>query len=282
MSHRELSAEKRTQQEQLVEYLNQDLDPYDYGWLIPDWDETKEADFEALNDDERKRFTTWLKKKRDTGYKEFFDDPDAPSYLYFSGAEVVPADEWFVHFTHASPFFAFKHGATAESLALTRHRHDKHRMGRAVSCPQNPANSIFETAYGFALHAKDAARHTRSYAKKYGQNAVLFKHAHAVSAYHTGDDEHQVIFPICSEYDGVPIYDVAGECLVPLKSGERQFDNLKDVIAWFDSHRVKTAFHGISRPPQAMTRERYWAPEIAAPKALSGTLFRHVDAGLRR
>lgn len=262
---------KRELQESLVDYLNTGLDPYDFGWLISTWDESKENDFEALTDSEQSQFRNWVLEQIESGDPAIHNDPYAPAYLYFSNAETLRAGEWFVHFTQSSPFFSFEHGATAERLQLTRHYPDSSRMGKKVKCPQDPRDGIFSTAYGFAFHASDAMRHTSHYAKKYGRNAVLFKHAHAVSAHHAGDQEHQVIFPICDEYDVVPIYDVVSECLVPLKSGERTFDSLKDIIAWFDGHRVTAQFDGLTS--SSSPGRGYWAPGVSTHERLTRNLF---------
>jgi len=43
--------------------------------------------------------------------------------------------------------------------------------------------------------------------RKYGKGFVLFRSDAAIEVFHTGDDEHQAVFPICSEYDVSVGYD---------------------------------------------------------------------------
>jgi hypothetical protein len=94
----------------------------------------------------------------------------------------------------------------------------------------------WSVVYGFAFNAD--ARNVLSWSnrEKYGKNAVLFQSDGAVEAWHYGDEERQVIFPLCSEYNVIPLYaPEPGNVTVGEVDDEdeatNRYDSIQDVIA---------------------------------------------------
>ncbi len=139
----------------------------------------------------------------------FNEDPfGSPPYLTLNDAKKLPESQWLVHFTDASVFKAFDRGATLEGLHLSTWR----RAKTFVQCPKNldwESLGIYDVVFGFAYRAEEftgqrgmaklAARQ-----KIYGDTTLLFQSDCAVEAYHSGDEEWQAVFPLCSERNLVP------------------------------------------------------------------------------
>jgi GNAT superfamily N-acetyltransferase len=180
----------------LKDYLNQEIDYYDYAWMIDDWSEGKlENDYEALSDEEQKEFRKYVAESDEIDRLDL--DTNAPAYRFFEEAEVLPEGSWLIHFTNKS-FGSFKYGAVLETLALSTHF-----SKREASCSSNLSDEIgiHEVVWAFAMDATDHFRHLKDACSQYGRNFLLFKTDCAVKAYHQTDNQWQCIFPICSEYD---------------------------------------------------------------------------------
>lgn len=253
-------------QRQLIDYLNQDVDPYDFQYLMSDWNPTRADELDnqvdLLAEEELAQFTKWLRSPE--GQKQLNREltADSPSYLFFSNARAVPKGHWLMHFTRETPFNSFKYGAFGHELGLTTHFRDRKR--NVAKCPENAWGDLglFETVYGFAFDVTNLQRLQRHIGPhKYGLNAVLFQHNHAVVAHHYGDAEDQVIFPLCGEYNAVPIYNVEPQGLggtVSTDDGERQFDSWQDIAKWAApaKRRKIKRLAGLAQPSSR------WAPGV--------------------
>jgi len=241
-------------QKWLYDYLRQDLDPYDFGGFIADYHnsfllegkdvpvdlcyrdgEVKSID--ALSPERYKQFVEWLKDNCIPG-QWMDDDPyNAPAYLFLEARSMLPDETWLIHFTNESPFRSFDRGATLSGLHLSTW--NKHK--EIASCPDNLSDAgISETVFGFAF---EVFRSVLWHGKKYGRNAVLFQCDCAVSAFHYGDEEYQALFPLCSEYRAIPIYDVHGEFLVQTRLGrknesETHFNSIEALIQYADARQA--------------------------------------------
>lgn len=256
---------RKDAQQDLIDYLNQEVDPYDFQYLMADWNPERAEELDnvvdALTETELKQFTQWLRAPAQQELIMREAGPEAPSYLFFTGARPVPKGSWFIHFTRETPFRAFEYGAPGEALGLTVHFRDRKR--NAADCDVNMSGELgpHGTIYGFAFDLKD--RDWRIGPRKYGQNAVIFQHDYAVTAHHSGDEENQVIFPICGEYNVVPVYDVSsatGGGLVPTNDGDVDFDSWQDIVAWVEQQsqgqRRKSGLGSLHAV------RRYWAPGV--------------------
>lgn len=141
---------------------------------------------------------------------------------------MLPDGTWLIHFTNESPFRAFDRGSSIEGLHLSTWRKIKQR----ADCTNNLSSDAFaEVVFGFAFEADIS--NVRWYGKKYGRNAVLFQCDCAVSVTHYGDQEDQVIFPICSEYRVIPIYGALEEPFVQTRLGrEMRFDSIEALVSY--------------------------------------------------
>lgn len=238
-------------QEYLFSYLTPPggLDPYDFNRYLREWAESpwtkggfdlpEEVVVSDLKKDQVEDFKRWLidhDKAADwLGSGDVFY---APAYLFFSEVEKMPKGTWGIHFTN-EPFKAFDRGATLEGLALSSWKKEKAK----AQCPKNLSDDLgtFEYVFGFAF---DATGHDVLSAgrKKYGKNAVLFQTDAGVLVYHSGDEEYQLIFPICSEYNVIPLFLGSGKIVIPTQDDkeEVEFDSLEEVLEYVqDEKRVR-------------------------------------------
>jgi len=237
-------------QKQLVDYLNQTVDPYDFGGLINDWRNSGDVDLtesfnqegddlqvEDLSEGQLTRFTKWLKEYVDKHPEEVFDmGAEAPSYFHFRNAKALPSKSWLIHYTSQSPFTSFKHGRPGNQLGLTTWF--RNRLELTAKCPENASGELglYETLYGFSFDLSDT-RHFGNERRKYGQNAVIFQHDYAIKAYHVGDNEYQCIFPLCGEYNAIPIYGItmAGGGWVTVDNNDIEFESNEALLQWAES-----------------------------------------------
>jgi hypothetical protein len=267
--------------EELAGYLNIEVDPYDFGWLLTDWNPALEdVQVDELSDEDRAAFTAWLREPRYTRGSVHGSPVDeamrgdplgVPSYLYFRDARPLGEGAWCVHFT-ARAFSTFKQGATIEMLGLSTHYQEKAQ----VSCERNLDEEIglFERVYGFAFSVDQLTRagHIRQARKKYGFSAILFQTDAGVSAYHVSDDEQQVVFPLCSEWNEHEITFENGSSEVWLtRPGEDDlpFKSLEAVTAYLEAEaaaprrRANPAYRALP-----LAEVRRWRP-VAARQGVS-------------
>jgi hypothetical protein len=227
-------------QKYLYEYLKIEIDPYDMPHeFLEQW--AREVGLDVGDDDhadsltpkQLKDYEAWL-IKHDKGIMLVQDDPaNAPAYLTLKWPELMPRGTWAIHFTSGESFESFSQGATIPRLALSTWWKDKEQ----ARCPENISDKLgtYEYVYIFAFDALDRAVISRG--SKYGKNAVLFKTDAAVKAYHSGDEEYQLIIPACSEYNVIPIRGIADGISCAFGDSEEEglsFDTIKDLIDYVE------------------------------------------------
>jgi hypothetical protein len=235
----------RKVQKHLFDYLSIDLDPYDFPhYFLEQWGE--EAGVEIGEDDHADSLTKeqlaayeqWLRDKEKAIEWVEKDPFGSAPYLTFRWAERMPTGTWGIHFTK-DIFDTFEKGAELYGLHLSTWAKEK----KIADCKTNldPDNSPYSTIWGFAFQAVGApggwSRNIISYGKsRYGQNAVLFQTDGAVRVYHDGDEEYQLIFPLCSEYNIVPLADPeSGSVGCTLRNGEEvQFPSIQALIEYLE------------------------------------------------
>lgn len=245
-----------------IKYLNGGVDPYDFAHLLDEffeeegvevpesYDETSPFDFlETPEFGELKdHFTGWLQKhiSEDGSHS----DATMPTYLFMSGASLVPRQTWLIHFSNDADEIArdgFKYGAEDFSaIGLTTHFTDEVRK----SGP----------GWNFAFKADDR-RGVRGGIGKYGKQAVLFQSA-GVDAYHEGDNEQQVVFWGPTVKERFLLQNDGGDWVVKHPSTDKELvrsENIFDVIGW-----VK-AYHGQYR--KVITNAQVAKPIQPTPKA---------------
>lgn len=235
----------------LVSYLHQgdSPDPYDFAFLTQEWardqDIEVEDDLHAWSEKDVERFGRWLRSREGRaaiGEAAFSDPLGVPAYVHFSDVEHVDPNAWLMHFTNSSPFHSFDRGATLENLALTKLNRGKHVSAK---CPDNlmsDKTGPFEVVFAFAFEVTPRF-FFRQASRKYGSNAVLFQCDSAVVAFHHGDQEKQVIFPVCSERDAVAVYDVNGKGggTIAVDGQEVEVDTFEDLVEIVEAKQVGRA-----------------------------------------
>lgn len=222
------------------DYLKTEIDPYDFGRFIPEWaedtgvrlkdvDELTPSDLKPVK---LKKFHDWLVANEKGIEWVGTGDVYAPAYLYFNEVSKMETGSWGIHFTEADPFGVFDRGTTLDGLALSSYKNTKDK----VDCSKNLTDRIgtAEVVFGFSFTADQ--RNVLSVGRKYGQNAVLFQTDGAVRAWHIGDEEYQMIFPLCSEYNVIPMFDPRpGDIRIETEDGgEMTFKSLDEVIAYVE------------------------------------------------
>lgn len=239
-------------QDWLFDYLTPDegLDPYDFREGIVDWMEAdprarKDKDGRNIDDEtgvedlskaQFKRFKKWLIDNRKGEDWVASGDIMAPAYLFFTDVKKLPTGTWCLHFTRANAFDVFEKGTTLDGLALSTWKREK----AVVDCEKNLGEDIgsAEVVFGFAFTAD--TRDVLARGSKYGMNAVLFQIDGGVRAWHIGDEENQVIFPLCSEYNVIPMADPRpGDIRIETEGGEEMvFGSIQDVIKYVEGREV--------------------------------------------
>lgn len=212
----------------LANYLNQDLDPWDFEWLRDLYVESEGLDPGTSFDEivEMPDFVKFAKRKIASGQMQ----PDVydPAYLLFEGAEVMPPGQWYAHFS-PEEFSRFDRGITLDALSLSTYVKKK----AMVDCKTNlrpDEVGLFEIVWGFAIGVgspsddNDAIQTARSY----GRHFILFQTDFAVMAYHSGDNQWQIIFPLCTEYN-VHVGNRSGGGWF-LQDRDPEFERFSDVV----------------------------------------------------
>lgn len=223
----------------LVRYLNTSApNPLDFGgYVIKGWGEsagialsekTKPEDLDVAS---LQRFGRWLQTKEAADLIRkvpWHRRRDIPNYVFMTDAVRLPKGSWLIHFTDRSPFTSFKRGASLKTPLWATGIGNP--TAPEVSCPnnlargRNPENVVF--SFALPLAGAPFRQHL------YGDNAVLFRSDLAVECLHVLDRERQVIFPNCSEYDAIPIFDTNeyGGGTVRFGEEERVFDTAEDIV----------------------------------------------------
>jgi hypothetical protein len=256
----------------MVKYLNtKEPDPFDFRFLLPDWvddEDVQGVDEDAAVEDLKpkllRQFAAWL--KGDDGEhairKAMQNEPEmVPDYIVMRDARRLPAGSWCLHYTGRNPFSSFKYGARL-GAPLWYTGTDNPSAARAA-CPDNLSErgGIFDVVFGFAFPVTSDIHSFYAY----GQNAVLFRSDLAIRCYHEMDEETQVVFPICSEYDAIPIYhsNSRGGGTVVTVDGEREFDTVDEIIEAFDGGKIKREGRALGT-----TRKGRWHPLVALPRGM--------------
>lgn len=230
-------------QDWLHDYLDVEIDPYDFSSYLEEWVEAEgvrgvRVSFDTSPGDlkpaQLKKFEKWLIDN--SKGEEWVSEGDiyAPAYLYFNEIEKLPPGSWGIHFTKSRSFDAFEKGTTIEGMGLSVYKKQKD----VVDCGKNlnlgnDGVGPSEIVFGFAFPALQR-NVLHMGLDKYGQNAVLFQTDGAVRAWHVGDEEYQMIFPLCSEYNVIPLVEPRpGDIQIETEGGEAAaFKTLEDVIAY--------------------------------------------------
>lgn len=226
-----------------IKYLNGGVDPYDFTHLLAEFfedegiktpegfdeDEPYEfldtPEFEAMKD----QFTGWLHKRVMEDGSHF--DATMPTYLFMSGAKLVPRQTWLIHFSDNASDIAtngFRFGAEDfTALGLTTHFGDKVRK-------KGPG-------WNFAFKANDR-RGVIGGIKKYGKEAVVFQSG-GVEAFHDGDNESQVVFWGPNVKERFYIHSDGGEWQVKNPATDRILatGKLMDMIGWIQQNHAQYA-----------------------------------------
>lgn len=231
----------------LYDYLKTDVDPYDFQFMVSEWveehpDEAAAGEYDLgtmyddLTPDEQTNFTEWLKDKLPSLERE--DALSVPAYVALHAQRKLPAGTWLVHFTNEpGGFDEFDRGTTIDGMHLSKWVSQK----TFADCKVNLSTDggIGDVVFGFAFEADSVPQHhVRAYARKYGENIVLFQCDCAVLAYHDGDQEYQAIFPICSEYNVVSLSGdgYGGFSRRPVQDGDSvEFPNFAAALAFAKS-----------------------------------------------
>jgi hypothetical protein len=256
----------------LVKYLNtSEPDPYDFRFVLPFWAEEErvkgideDTSVDDLSDKDYARFSKWLLSQSLEDMAGFTHEPGLiPSYIFMTNAQRLPERSWLIHFTDASPFLSFDRGATL-STPLWSTGIGNQRAVRA-HCPQNIAEgrSPYEVVFGYAFSlTRKLFDEGRLSLEDYGRNAVLFQCDVAVECDHLGDEDTQTVFPICTEYNAIPVLNVnaLGGGEVKMGRDAKMFDTAQDIIASFHRSGVREG------RALGTTRKGRWHPLVALPR----------------
>jgi len=219
----------------LRDYLQKEIDPWDFPWHAGDYLEEQGEelpdDFDAIE---------WVENaspEQLEAFKEhlvdFFsihppeDGTTTPAYQHFDFTRIQEPG-WLVHFTSdafsvASKGFKFGH-EEMEGLGLTTWKGESSRQKYA--------------GFNFAFDADSRQATMAARSNKYGKEAVVFWGS-GVLAYHYGDEENQVIFWGQSVNISMifPIFQADGEWIVQAENGrEMKRGEFNDVVNWVENN----------------------------------------------
>lgn len=241
-------------QDELYQYLSTEIDPFDFEDYLAEYAEGWGLDAETVADldpQQLKEFTKWLKSAGKDVQFVMADPIYSPAYLTLKAERKLPPGSWLIHFTNKR-IEKFRYGTTIEGMHLSVFKKNK----AEANCKRNLSDEIglYEVVFGFAFDAD--TRNVLSYADKYGSNAVLFQCDCAVSAYHYGDEERQVIFPLCSEYNLIMVHDVAGGLTVETEEGDDVHFPTVDAVINYVENREGRPIMGLAGVPPRIRRVR--------------------------
>ena len=189
----------------LARYLkDKTIDPYQYEYLISEWDDTKEDIYFAdLTPEEQKTFTEWLETGEGREHVERTDEQDpveADPRKTIDFERHIPPSTWLAHFTNEPQSVAtqgFIYGSEERGLHLTTWKGEKERKsGWGTWAFAMEADSREASISG------DSSPANRSY----GKHAVMFRSTGAIETWHHGDEQRQVIFSRNMAKDFVPLW----------------------------------------------------------------------------
>jgi|SRR5271166_387177 len=241
----------------LYDYLNIDVDPYDFNHYLPQWIEQEEIDIgdedpeeltvDELTEAQLKAFTHWLKNSYAISSYLESDPFDAPAYLTLHAREKLSKGSWLVHFSRESFVGGFDRGTSLRGLHLSTWRTNK----ELADCSRNLDEENIgtgEVIFGFAFDV--TRRNVLSYGRhRYGSKIVIFQCDCAVDAYHDGDEEYQAIFPICSEHNVIGVYGSEyDQLLVETVGGsEIEFHSLEEIIEYAEKDKRRRRDNRLKR-----------------------------------
>jgi hypothetical protein len=230
----------------LFDYLSTKVDPYDFPhYFLEEWGNEVGVEIgdddhaDSLKPDQLKAYGQWL-IDNEKGVQWVQDDPyGSAAYLTFDEVSKMPKGTWGIHFTHQEPFDSFERGITLEGLHLSTWRKEKVQAdcGKNLTEDIGPYEHVWIFAFEALRHPQGRVADPVNYGiNKYGKNAVLFQTDGAVRAWHPGDEEYQLIFPACSEYNVVPLYEpYYGHVGCTLRGGEEVlFPTVTELIKYLE------------------------------------------------
>jgi hypothetical protein len=142
---------------------------------------------------------------------------DAPSWFNLQSPKVRKG-QWFIHYTFS-----------ADAIACRGFRHGQADLSRLGGHTSNALDAQRSTGrFNFAYNVRDEAQYVKGHGK-YGNEAVLFRAA-GVEAWHSGDQEWQVVFQGSTAKDIVPLR--RGDHGWLAGSLEREFPSLTAAVKW--------------------------------------------------
>jgi hypothetical protein len=156
-----------------------DVDPYRYDYMIKRWAADTDAEvsddptYDDLTKEDQKSFIAWLEDH----YDDLPVDEQDPN-RYFNSPGFVSPSTWLIHFSDDARSIVdngFLYGAYEDSMHLTKYR--------------KPDSGPIIFAFIAGTRDADAAADDG----KYGDTAVMFQSSAAITAWHVGDEENQVI-----------------------------------------------------------------------------------------
>lgn len=226
-------------QDELLQALTRptsDLDlAYDFfhisGSYFADRDEYPES-VEELTPEQLQSFARWL--RREGIALEVRDAPlEVPPSYFFDNPVALPAGTWLIHHGKA-PFAKFDRGATMDRLQLSTWYKEPQR---ASDKNTDDELGLYDRVFAFAFLAEEDPCVRRQTGKptprcdRYGPYLILFQSDAAVSVWHPGDQEDQVIFPVGTEYNVRQLgVSEMGTWLVEVGGEDEEFETIQELI----------------------------------------------------
>ena len=156
-------------------------------------------------------------------------DSGEPS-VHFDTAKELPPDTWLIHFTDANPYDIIRTGFKGRDLDI---------LGLTTHYKQGSRSGDLALAFEYDELGREPS--------KYGKNAVMFQVKESAKAWHWGDEEYQVIFPVEAAHNlhGLFRSDEEGDGWLELRDDEgdvvmnRRLDDLGDFVKHFEKSKKK-------------------------------------------
>jgi len=225
----------------LLHHLNNgSIDYYQYWWVITQWieheDLTEELseragrEIDNLHDEEPELFELLTPTEQASceewvvTYLMRHDPAEAPTGSYFTPEKrLIPRTTWLIHFSdHASDIW---------TDGFTRGVNDMNRLGLTTHLGDQDKKY---GGYNFAFRADGRDASWAAAKRSYGSEAVMFQNS-GVSAWHSGDEEQQIIFWGADVAKDATIYlsREEGDWVVNGRDDSQPFrGDLKSAVAW--------------------------------------------------